>query len=57
MSGTVRTTEDYVEGVEPVMGSYHDGWGRGGWLVMTLMMLAFWALVIFAVVMGIVGTR
>jgi putative membrane protein len=33
-----------------MMGWYHDGVGWGGWLLMTLMMLAFWALVIFAVV-------
>ena len=33
-----------------MMGWYHNGVGWGGWLLMTLMMLAFWALVIFAVV-------
>ena len=33
-----------------MMGWYHDGVGWGGWLLMTVMMLAFWALVIFAVV-------
>jgi len=33
-----------------MMGWYHDGWGWGGWLLMTAMMLAFWALVIFALV-------
>ena len=33
-----------------MMGWYHGDVGWGGWIVMTLMMLAFWALVIFAVV-------
>ena len=33
-----------------MMGWYHNDLGWGGWLLMTLMMLAFWALVIFAVV-------
>lgn len=30
-----------------MMGWYHDGPGWGGWVVMTLMMLAFWGLLIF----------
>lgn len=33
-----------------MMGWYHDGTGWGGWLVMTLAMLAFWALVVAAIV-------
>lgn len=33
-----------------MMGWYGDGMGTGGWLVMSLVMLAFWALVITAVV-------
>ena len=33
-----------------MMGWYNDGVGWGGWIVMTLVMLAFWALVIFGVV-------
>ena len=33
-----------------MMGWYHGDVGWGGWVVMTMMMLAFWALVIFAVV-------
>lgn len=33
-----------------MMGWYHDGLGWGGWLVMTLAMVAFWALVVLAVV-------
>ena len=37
-----------------MMGWYHDGLGWGGWLVMTVAMVAFWALVIWAVV-AIVG--
>ena len=30
-----------------MMGWYDGGIGWGGWIVMTLMMLAFWALLIF----------
>jgi putative membrane protein len=33
-----------------MMGWYHDGTGWGGWLVMTIAMVAFWALVVLAVV-------
>ena len=33
-----------------MMGWYHDGMGWGGWLVMLLGMVAFWALVVWAVV-------
>lgn len=33
-----------------MMGWYHDGAGWGGWLVMTVAMIAFWAMVIVAVV-------
>ena len=29
---------------------YHGGWGWGGWLVMSVGMIAFWALVIWAVI-------
>ena len=32
-----------------MMGWYHDGAGWGGWILMTLAMVAFWALVVFAV--------
>lgn len=32
-----------------MMGWYHDGVGWGGWILMTLAMIAFWALVVFAV--------
>ena len=40
------------------MGWYHDGagWGWGGWILMSLMMVAFWALVILAVVAIFRGT-
>lgn len=31
-------------------GWYNDGIGWGGWIAMTLMMVLFWGLVIFAVV-------
>ena len=34
-----------------MMGWYGDGaWGWGGWLVMTLVMVAFWGLVIWGLV-------
>lgn len=33
-----------------MMGWYHDGMSWGGWLVMAASMVAFWALVVFAVV-------
>ena len=29
---------------------WHNGMGWGGWIVMTLVMVAFWSLVVFAVV-------
>ena len=32
------------------MMGWYNGMGWGGWIVMTLVMLAFWALVVFAVV-------
>ena len=32
-----------------MMGWYNNGMGWGGWIAMTLMMVAFWGLVIFAV--------
>lgn len=40
-----------------MMGWYGDGaWGWGGWLVMTLMMVAFWGLVVWALVAIFRGT-
>ena len=33
-----------------MMGWYNDGTGWGGWIAMSLMMVAFWGLVVFAVV-------
>lgn len=33
-----------------MMGWYHDGMGWGGWVVMTIAMVAFWALVVVAVI-------
>lgn len=33
-----------------MMGWYHDGMGWGGWIIMTVAMVAFWALVVVAVV-------
>lgn len=33
-----------------MMNWYHDGLGWGGWLVMAMAMIAFWALVVVAVV-------
>ena len=32
-----------------MMGWYHDGMGWGGWIVMTVAIVAFWALVVYAV--------
>ncbi len=40
-----------------MMGWYHDGAGWGGWILMTLAMVAFWALVVFAVLALFRGTR
>ena len=40
-----------------MMGWYHDGAGWGGWLVMTIAMIAFWAMVVVAVVVLFRGTR
>jgi putative membrane protein len=33
-----------------MMGWYHDGLGWGGWLVMVIGMIAFWGLVVTAVI-------
>lgn len=33
-----------------MMGWYHDGMGWGSWLVMAIAMIAFWGLVVWAVV-------
>lgn len=38
------------------MGWYGMGWGWVGWFMMTLVMVAFWGLVIFAVVAIFRGT-
>lgn len=40
-----------------MMGWYHDGMGWGGWILMTLAMVAFWALVVVAVVALFRGTQ
>lgn len=40
-----------------MMGWYYDGMGWGGWLVMSLMMVAFWALVVWGLVAIFRGTR
>lgn len=39
-----------------MMGWYNDGVGWGGWIMMSLAMVAFWGLVIFAVVAIFRGT-
>lgn len=40
-----------MKGLRPMMdGWYHDGVGWGGWVMMTLAMVAFWGLVVFVVV-------
>lgn len=33
-----------------MMGWYHDGTGWGSWILMAMAMVAFWALVVFAIV-------
>ena len=40
-----------------MMGWYQDGMGGGGWVVMILAMVVFWALAVFAVVAIFRGTR
>ena len=40
-----------------MMGWYHDGISWGGWLVMLLGMVAFWGLVVWAVVVLFRDTR
>ena len=40
-----------------MMGWYHGEMGWDGWIVMTLAMVIFWALVIFAVVAIFRGTK
>ena len=40
-----------------MMGWYHDGTGWGGWLVMLVGMVAFWGLVVWAVVVLFRDTR
>jgi putative membrane protein len=40
-----------------MMGWYDDGVGWGGWIVMTVAMVAFWALVVFAVLALFRGTQ
>ncbi len=37
-------------------GWYHDGVGWGGWVMMTLAMVAFWGVVVFVVVALFRGT-
>jgi len=32
-----------------MMGWYHDGTGWGGWILMAIAMVAFWVLVVFAI--------
>ncbi|MDI6910511.1 SHOCT domain-containing protein [Nocardioides sp.] len=40
-----------------MMGWYHDGTGWGGWVLMTIFMVGFWGLVVFAVIALFRGTR
>lgn len=35
---------------------WDDGWGGGGWLVMTLVMVAFWGLVAWAIISAVRGS-
>jgi len=39
-----------------MMGWYQDGMGWGGWILMTVAMVAFWALVVFGLVAIFRGT-
>jgi putative membrane protein len=32
---------------------WHDGWGWGGWILMALAMIVFWAVVISSVVLAV----
>lgn len=41
--GAVRRTVVFDE--EDIMWWWHDGWGFGGWILMTVGMLAFWGFV------------
>ena len=36
---------------------WHDGWGAGSWVVMSVMMLVFWSFVIGGVVFVVRGQR
>lgn len=40
-----------------MMGWYHDGTGWGGWVLMMVVMVGFWALVVFAVIALFRGTQ
>lgn len=40
-----------------MMGWYQDGAGWGGWILMAAVMIAFWALVVFAVIAIFQGAR
>ncbi|HRD60296.1 MAG TPA: hypothetical protein PLZ93_01780 [Nocardioides sp.] len=40
-----------------MMGWYHDAMGWGGWMLMTVAMVAFWAMVVVAVFAIFRGTR
>lgn len=40
-----------------MMGWYHDGMGWGGWVLMAVAMVVFWALVVVAVVAIFRGTQ
>jgi putative membrane protein len=44
------------EELSTMMGWNHDGGGWGGWILMAVLMLAFWALVVFAVIAIFRGT-
>jgi len=48
--------QQQAEELRTMMGWYNDGIGWGGWIAMTLMMVTFWGLVIFAVVAIFRGT-
>jgi putative membrane protein len=45
-----------VKELRTMMGWYQDGGGWGGWLVMTVAMIVFWAMVLVALIVLFRGT-
>jgi len=58
LEATRRSRPGNNEGDTPMMYGgdgwmWNDGWGWGGWILMTLVMVVFWSLVITAIVLAI----